>query len=171
MIKMPLSVIQVAVLCLPLALVTSCGSDGAEGVQNSIVNFDPSGIGQATTAGTAGRNSNIFRAEVRSPTGYPQIGVRITIDSQYTVYAGRPTVDCSSNPCTASGATPVSLPYTTTTGPNGTVEVTVVYSWGTSIKGDFTAVEAFSGTGYGNAIITYTCTDPNAAGTAPDCPT
>lgn len=152
-----------------LLLVASCGS-GNEGTQGSIINFDPSGIGQPTTAGVAGSNSNIFRLEVRSPSGNAQIGVNVTIDSQYTVYAGRPVMDCSTIPCSAAGATPLTLPYTTTTGQNGYIELTVAYSWAGSIKGDFTAVEAFSGTGYGNAKITFTCSDPNATGTTPDCP-
>lgn len=160
--------------CLPLVLIASCGS-GTEAVQGTTVNLNPPGIGQATTAGVSGSNGNIFRIEVRSPSGYPQIGVEVTIDSQYIVYAGRPIIDCATIPCTAAGATPLQLPYTTTTDQNGYVEVTVVYSWNiapvVSTEGEFTAVEAFSGTGYGNSNITYTCTDPNAAGTAPDCPT
>lgn len=171
MMKKPLTLAGIAISCLYLA---SCGSS-SEGVNNTVINFDPLGIGQATTAGSAGSNGQIFRVEVRSPTGYPQIGVNVTIDSQYTVYAGRPIIDCSTIPCTAAGATPLTLPYTTTTGQNGYVEFTVVYSWNippvVSVKGDFTAIEAFSGNGYGNAKITFTCSDPNATGTTPDCPT
>ena len=170
MIKLPLSVVRVAAFCLPLTLVASCGS-GSEAVQGTIINFDSSAIGQATTAGVSGSNKTIIRIEARSPTGNPQIGVKILIDSRYIVYDGHPTVDCSTIPCTAPGHTPLTLPYTTTTGANGTYEVTVIYSWAGSIKGDFTAAEAWSGTGYGNAKITFTCTDPNAAGTTPDCPT
>lgn len=170
-----MSAIRVAVFCLLSALVVSCGSTGTEAIQGTIINIDPPGAGQATTAGVAGTNYIRYRVEARSPSGYPQLGVDVTIDSQYIVYAGRPVMDCSSNPCTAAGATPLALPYTTTTGQNGYVEVTVVYRWNippvVSVKGDFTAIQAFSGTGYGNSNITFSCSDPNATGTAPDCPT
>lgn len=175
MIKLSLSVVRAPVSCLLATLVVSCGSASPEGVQGTIINFDPPGVGQATTAGSSGSNYSRYRVEVRSPTGYPQLGVDVTLDSQYIVYAGRPVMDCSTIPCTAPGATPLSLPYTTTTGQNGYVEVTVVYSWNiapvVSTEGDFTAIQGFSGTGYGNSNITFTCSDPNAAGTTPDCPT
>ena len=172
MIKTPQSLIRVAVFCLPLALVASCGESTT---QNNVINFDPVSVGQATTAGSAGSNYQIFRVESRSPTGNAQIGVEVVIDSQYIVYAGRPTMDCLTIPCTATGATPLLLPYTAKTDSTGTYEVTVVYSWNippvVSVRGTFTALQAISGTGYGNAAITFTCSDPNAAGTAPDCPT
>lgn len=166
MIKTPQSLIRVAVFCLPLVLVASCGESTT---QNNVINFDPVLIGQATTLGISGSNGNIFRVESRSPSGNAQVGVQVVIDSQYIVYAGRPAVDCSTIPCTAPGQTPLSLPYTATTDSTGTYEVTVIYSWGTAIKGIFTALEAFSGTGYGNANINFTCTDPDPA-TAPPCP-
>ena len=173
MIKMPLAVVRVAAFCLPLGLLASCGQ-GSEAVQGTVVNFDPSGIGQATGAGASGSNGNIFRVELRSPTGNPQINVNVVIDSQYIVYEGRPRVDCSTIPCTAPGQTPLVLPHTALTNSNGTYEVTVIYSWNIapviSTRGVFTAIEAFSGTGYGNSNITFTCSDPNAVGTAPDCP-
>ena len=172
MIKTPQSLIRVAVFCLPLVLVASCGESTT---QNNVINLDPVSIGQATTAGATGSNKAIFRIESRSPTGNAQIGVEVVIDSQYIVYAGHPTVDCSTVPCTVPGVLPLSLPYRATTDSTGTYEVTVIYSWNippvVSIKGDFTALEAFSGTGYGNAKISFACSDPNLAATAPDCPT
>jgi hypothetical protein len=168
MTKMPVSVLRVATFCLPLVLIASCGS-GSEAVQGTVMTFTPAKLGQATTLGTSGSNGQVFRIAATSPTGYPQLGVKILIDSQYEVYAGRPTVVCVGNTCNASGATPLPLPYETTTDTNGTYEVTVIYSWGTAINGDFTAVEAWSGTGYGNATITYKCTDPDTTA-PPDCP-
>lgn len=181
MIKLS-SVFHIAAVCLPLTLITSCGAGSTEAVQGTTINIDPSAPGQATTLGFFGSNSSIFRIEARSPSGTPQINVGILIDSQYTVYAGHPTVDCVAvfdsavppnflgNTCTAPGATPLTVPYETTTGQNGTYEVTVIYSWGSGgISGSFTAVQAWSGTGYGASNITFTCADPDTA-TAPACP-
>lgn len=163
MVKMPMSVIRAAAFCLPLALVASCGS-GPEAVQGTTVNFMPSQFGQATTLGTAGSNVKYMTVAALSPTGYPQIGVKLVIDSQYIVYEGHP--DVASLP----GLTPLTLPYPDAiTSSNGTYDITVLYSWGTAINGDFTAAEAWSGTGYGNSTVTYTCTDPDTA-TAPACP-
>jgi hypothetical protein len=182
MIKMPLSVVRVVAFCLPLALVASCGSgSGAEAVQDTTMNLDPEAIGQATTLGYFGSSGNVYRVEPRSPTGYPQVGVRVLIDSQYTVYAGHPTVVCTAvddggtppvflgTTCTAPSATPLDLPYETTTDTNGTYEVTVIYSWGVGINGTFTALQAWSGTGYGISNITFTCSDPDTDD-ALECP-
>ena len=165
MIKVPLSLIRVAAFCLPLALVASCGESTT---QNNAIIIDPALKGQATILGTAGSNNQIYRIESRSPTGGAQIGVEVVIDSQYIVYAGRPAVDCSTIPCTASG-TRLELPYTAITDSTGTYEVTVIYRWGPAINGVFTAVEAFSGTGYGNANINFICIDTDTAN-PPACP-
>ena len=168
MIKTPQSLIRVAVFCLPLALAASCGGEST--TQNNVINFDPVSVGQATTLGIPGNNKAIFRIESRSPTGNAQIGVDIVINSQYIVYEGRPAVDCSTIPCTVqAGAVLLGLPYTARTNSTGTYEVTVIYSWGTAINGNFSALVAFSGTGNGNSNISFTCTDPLPA-TDPVCP-
>lgn len=167
MIKTPLSLIRVAAFCLPLTLAASCGGEST--TQNNTINLDPVSVGQPTTLGIAGNNKEIFRIESRSPTGNPQIGVEIVIDSQYIVYAGHPTVVCAPTCTVQAGVLPLTLPYTAKTDSTGTYEVTVIYSWGTAINGTFTAVQAFSGTGYGNANIVFTCTDPDPTN-APACP-
>jgi len=160
MIKMPFSAVRASAFCIPLLLVASCGT-GSEGVQNTFVALDPPGWGQATTLGLSGSNVQYVRVEAMAPNGLPQIGVRMIIDSQYVVYAGRPT--------SLVGLTPLTLPYETTTSANGTVDFTVLYSWGTAISGDFTALQAWSGTGFGRTNITFTCTDPDTLN-PPECP-
>lgn len=178
MIKMPLSVVHVAVFCLPLALVASCGGSGEpEGVQATVIDFDPDNIATITldiesidSLGAA----QIFRVEARSPTGYPQIGVDLYLSSGFTVYAGRPPVTCvetqaydgtvsprigTITTCSAPGATPLDLTKPVKTGPNGTYELTVVYSVSPFVTGDITVIEAFSGTGYNSANAVVECGD------------
>lgn len=178
MIKMPLSIVRIAVFCLPLALVASCGgSGGPEGVQATIIDFDPDGLAEVTpdieSIDSLGA-SQIFRIEARSPTGYPQIGVDLYLSSDFTVYAGRPPVTCvetqaydgTTTPrtgqittCSAPGASPLDLTKPVKTGPNGTYELTVVYSVSPFVTGDITVIEAFSGTGYNFASAKVACGD------------
>jgi hypothetical protein len=153
MIKMPISVVCVAAFCLPLALVTSCGSK-SEAVQGTTINVLPAKWSQSTTLGTAGSNFQYVTISAQSKSGYPQIGVQLIVDSHYLIFDGHPT--------DLTGLTPLTLPYVATTSPNGTYDVTVIYGWPLAISGDVTAVEAWSGTAYGNAIVTYTCVDPNS---------
>jgi hypothetical protein len=152
MIKMPLSVVRVAAFCLPLALVTSCGSSKPEAVQGTTINILPAKWSQSTTLGTSDVNFQHVTISAKSISGYPQIGVQLLIDSHYLVYDGHPT--------SLAGLTPLTLPYIATTSPNGTYDVTVLYDWPNAISGDVTAIESWSGTAYGNAIVTYTCVDP-----------
>lgn len=171
MIRSPLAVLRIAIVCLPLALVAGCGSSETEALQGTVVNVNPFALGQATTLGTAGQNGQIYRFELKSTSGIPQINVKLLIDSQYIVYAGHPAVVCTMGTCTVPGETPLALPYEAYTNSNGTYEVTVVYGWPAGgISGDFTAVEGFSGTSYGNSLITFTCTDPDTTD-ANECPT
>ena len=171
MIKMPLSVVRVAVLCLPLALVASCGSENAEGVQNTVINFDPANVAEITldieTITSLGAYQ-IFRIEARTPTGYPQIGVNMLLSSGFAVYEGHPTVVCTpiapgTSTCTAPGATPLDLSQPVKTGSNGTYEVTVVYSISPFVTGDISLIEAFSGTGYNFAKAVVKCGDSDTA--------
>lgn len=169
MIKTRLSVFRMATFCLPLMLVASCGSGGPEGVQGTIINFDPPSLGTLTLdIETIDSVDGVqtFRIEARSPSGYPQIGVDVLIRSAFAVYAGHPAVVCSSDAavpvtitCTAPGATPLDLGQLVQTGQNGTYEVTVIFTTSPAITGDITLIEAFSGTGYNFATITVACGD------------
>jgi len=164
MIETTLSRIRVAALCLPLALVASCGS-GSEAVQNTVVNVDPSAVAQPTTPTVgASLSQHIFTIELRSPTGYPQIGTELLVDtpSGGTLY----TVDTSTTPPTL---TPVLSPYRTTTGSNGVATVALDFSVGPGANGAVTVLGIFSGTAYGNVNVTYTCGDDNTAD-AFECP-
>jgi hypothetical protein len=154
-----------------LALVASCGSGGgAEGVQGTIINFDPANLGTITLdiqTITSVDGAAIMRIEARSPTGYPQIGVDVLLSSSFPVYAGHPTVVCTGT-CTVPGATPLDLSQKLQTGPNGTVEVTAIYTISPFITGDITVLEAWSGTGYNRAIVSVKCGDSDTTA-APAC--
>ena len=182
MIKMPLSAVRVAAFCLPLALVASCGSSDSESIQGTVINIDPPSTAEITLdiEGVDPQGlgaSQVFRIEARSPTGYSQVGVKILLRSGYTVYEGHPPVVCtvtivgppSATACTAPGATPLDLSQPVTTGPNGTYEVTVVYSISPFVTGDIGLIEAFSGTGYNFAKAVVKCGDTVPGGGVGDC--
>jgi len=164
MIKALQSMVRIAAFCLPLALVASCGS-GSEAVQGTRVNFNPPAVAQPTTP-TAGASlvQHQFTIELRSPTGYPQIGTELLIDtpSGGILY----TADTSTSPPTL---TPVAAPYRTTTNSNGVVTVALDFTVGPGANGDVTVMSVFSGTAYGNINVTYTCSDDNTAD-AFECP-
>jgi len=186
MIKKPLSVVRVAAFCLPLALVASCGS-GSEAVQGTVVNVDPANLGETGLSiefYDSVDYSSVIRLEAKSPTGYPQIGTNILLDSAYVVYEGHPTVTCSVTQaynstvspilgeiitCTAPGATPLPLPYTATTGQNGAYEVTVIYSVSPFYTGTITALQTWSGTGYNAITFTSKCLDPLSGAGRAEC--
>ena len=188
MIKKPLSVVRVAAFCLPLVLVASCGS-GSEAVQGTVINIDPSNLGSVGLSVEFFDSVDyvsIISIEARSPTGFPQIGTKLLLNSGYVVYEGHPTVTCSvtqpyvwnANPllivgeivtCTAPGATPLPLPYTATTGQNGTYEVTVIYPVSPFLTGDITVLEARSGTGYNSVFVTSKCLDPLSGAGRAEC--
>lgn len=185
--KKTLTGVRVVVFYLPLMLITSCGSGGPEAVQNTVINIDPSNLG---TIGLSVEYydsvdySQVMRIEARSPTGYPQQGVNLLIDSAFLVYEGHPTVTCSVtqaydpgppvvgeiSTCTAPGATPLESPFTVTTGQNGYYEVTVIYSVSPFFTGDIGALQAWSGTGYNSASFTSECLDPLTSGGRAECP-
>jgi len=176
MIKMPLSVFRVAAFCLPLALVASCGT-GSEAVQATVINLDPpnfGAIGLDIEGFVAVDYSQIVRIEAKSPTGTPQIGVQLLVDSGFVVYEGHPQVVCTPivagiRTCSAPSATPLTTPYTTTTGSNGTYEITVIFTVSPFSTGDITTVQAWSGTGYNFAIVTSECLDSAPSGGIADC--
>lgn len=162
---------RVLAICLPLLLAASCGGSGApEGVQNSTINFDPPSLGTVTLdieTITSEDAFQVFRIEVRSPTGYPQIGVDVLLSSGFTVYAGHPSVSCtgSGGTCTvAPGVTPLNLSEPVKTGPNGTFEATVVFTMSPFVTGDIKLIEAFSGTGYRSATVSVECGDSQDPG-------
>lgn len=150
MIKMPLSVIRVAAFCLPLALVASCGS-GSEAVQGTTINFNPDAIGQTTTnVSGAALAQELITIELRSKTGYPQIGAQLTIVTSGTLY----TADTSTSP---PAYTLVPSTYTTTTNNNGVVTVAIDFAVGPSTTGTITVISAISGTAHNRMNVTYTC--------------
>src|SRR4030067_3025776 len=186
MIKSPLSVVRVAAFCLPLALVASCGS-GSEAVQGTVINLDPSNLG------TIGLSVEFFdsvdyvqvvRIEAKSPSGYPQIGTKLLIDSGFVVYAGHPQAACSISQtyaagppvvgqistCTAVVATPLPLPYAeASTSSNGTYEVTVIYSISPFSTGDITTLQVWRGTGFQSLTVESECLDPISGGGRAEC--
>lgn len=174
MIKTPLTAIRVAAFCLPLALVASCGS-GSESVQNTAVNFLPTALGSVTLDieyPGAYQFVQTFRIELRSPTGYPQIGTEIIIDSPHTLYLEPNAVTCNQITflCTVSPtATLLPHPYKTTTDSNGTAQITVQFNLFSNHTGDIPVIEAWSGTGYSAVSIPVSCGDSNDAAGTPKC--
>ena len=162
MIKIPLAVVRVAAFCLPLGLLASCGSD-SQAVQGTVINFDPPAIGQTTTD-VAGISlvEQLFTIELRSPTGLAQINVDLIIDapSGGTLFA----VDTSTVPFTL---TPVNPPFLTKTNSNGTYTAALSFAVGVAFTGTVTVIEAFSGTAYNRANVTYVCTETAAAAVCP----
>ena len=154
MIKMPLSAVRVAVFCLPLALVASCGS-GSEAVQGSVINIDPSATAQVVRAGTTGGLTTApYRIEVRSPSGVAQIGVQLIIQSPGDLFS----VDDSGFVLvfTPMGGPPGST-YTVTTSSNGVYNVGVTFTSGTTPTGEVTILSASSGTAFNRVNMTFTC--------------
>lgn len=170
MIKTPLSVVRVAAFCLPLALVASCGS-GSEAVQGTSVKFYPAELGSIQldieSAG-AYQFMQTFRVELRSPSGYPQIGAEVTIESPHALYLEANAVTCDplTSVCTITpGATPLPHPYVTTTDSNGTAQVTVLFNLYSNQTGDVSIIQAWSGTGYNAVSIPVTCGDSDTTNT------
>ena len=158
MIKKSLSVVRVAAFCLPLVLVASCGT-GSEAVQNTVVNIDPPDIAQNVLAGTTSSITNSkYRIEVKSPTGYPQIGVSLVISSPGILS----TVDTSASPAIFTPMAAAGNTYTVTTDSNGTYTTAVSFTSPVSADGEVTILSAWSGTGYNRVNITYTCVDNGA---------
>lgn len=151
--KMTLSLFRVAAFCLPLGLVTSCGS-GSEAVEGTVITINPSETTQPS--GTASSNIAEYTVVARSPTGYGQSGIVISIGSPYRVFDG--LADYSCDPitlvCTLNN-TELLPPIQVTTDGAGTYDVTVLYDWAANQEGTVTALEARSGTSYGKADITF----------------
>ena len=157
MIKTPLSLIRVAAFCLPLALVSSCGAESAQG---TVININPNAWNQQTVAGgSACSGVNQYRIEARSPNGVPQVGVQLLIDSPngYLVYDGFLTPTAAACGETITGATPKVYPYYATTDSTGTYSVTVVFSWTGGQNATATAIGVYSGTSYGKTDIVFKC--------------
>lgn len=178
MTRTPFHFAQVIAFCAPLALVTSCGK-GTEAVQGTTVLINPDAWGQQTNSLNPTCHKVLyFQVSAISPTGYPQIGAAFQIDSPnaFEIYDGWvptsaiiPFGTCGETVDKTKFA-PLVQPFTATADNSGNYRLTVDYSWTGGVKAVATAVEAFSGTGYGKTDITFTCTDGNAVGTAPDCP-
>ena len=173
MMKLPLSVVRVAALCLPLALVASCGS-GSEAVQATKINISPISVAVTSDARLVALVryfTQAYQIELRSPSGAAQINTKVTLVSRGTIYnefaiINPATVTCTGTAvCTDSALTPLPSVYETTTDSTGTVRVMMLYGFFSGIDGTVTDLEAFSGTGYGKTDIVFTCVD----GTAP-CP-
>jgi hypothetical protein len=155
MIKTPLTVVRVAVFCLPLALVASCGS-GSEAVQGTEVVINPQEVGVPVTD-TLGNAlvQKLYDIELRAPSGYPQIGTQVTIRSEGTVYE----VNKNTTPFTFTAR---ATPYLTTINNNSVYTVAVDFPIPAAFSGDITVLEVFSGTAYGVTNVTVTCTDDPA---------
>ncbi len=155
MIKMPLSIIRVAALCLPLALVASCGTE-SEAVQGTVVNIDPPAVGQQVPAnGTSSIVDEIFTIEAMSPSGYPQVGVQMIVSSPGVLS----DVDKSSGTAVITPKGAAGETYIVTTDSNGVYTVAVSFTSGVGADGDVTILSAWSGTGYNRVNITYECFD------------
>ena len=161
MIKKALTVVRVSAFCLPLALVASCGS-GSEAVQGSTVVFSPVDVnvlvGPTSPAGDSTIIQDIYTIQLRSPSGYPQIGTEMLIDSGATLY------DVSGSGTTAvfTLAPTVNGTYRVTTDSNGTYTIAVSYTVSGGPSRNVTIIEVFSGTAYGktDAIVKCSATLP-----------
>jgi len=163
MIETTLSRIRVAALCLPLALVASCGSSGTEAVQGTTVVISPQAIGVPVTESLGSALvAQLYDIQLRSPSGGAQIDVQMTIDSDGTVYE----VDKSTTPFTLILRNP---PYLTTTGSTGVETVAVDFAVPAAFSGEITVLEVYSGTAYGRTNVVVTCTDSDST-TPPACP-
>ena len=156
MIKMPLSAVRVAVFCLPLVLVASCGS-GSEAVQGSTVVFSPVDvavpIGPATPSGDATVTQGIYTVQLRAPSGAAQVDTEILIDSGGLLY----DVDSSSGTAVFTLAPTVNGTYRVRTGANGVYTIAVSYTVLGGPSRDVTILEVFSGTAYGKTDAILTC--------------
>jgi hypothetical protein len=180
MMKLPLSVVRVAALCLPLALVASCGS-GSEAVQGTKINISPISVGvtsSTTVALTVVYFTQAYQVELRSPSGYPLVNTKVTLVSRGTMYNGFPVILDANVVCTGSAVLPAEctdptlasalLPnsYEATTDSTGTVRVTMIFAFFSGSKGTVTDLEAFSGTGYGKTDVVLACVE-GAGGPCP----
>lgn len=156
MIKTLLSVVRVAAFCLPLALVASCGTSDSQAVQGTVVNMDPNAVAQDVPAnGTSSIVNEEFTIELKTPTGYPQIGITLLVGSPGVLSA----VDTSVSPVTYTPMGPAGSTYVVSTDGNGTYRVAVSYTSPVAADGEVTILSAWSGTGYNRVNITYTCFD------------
>ena len=171
MIKLPLSVVRVAALCLPLALVASCGS-GSEAVQATKININPPSVAVSSPTELALTVVYIvqsYQIELRSPSGAAQVNTKVSLVSRGTMYSGLPDILPANVVCTGSAVLPAECTdstlastrlansYEATTDSTGTVRVTLIFAFFSGSKGTVTDLEAFSGTGYGKTDIVLTC--------------
>lgn len=162
MIKMALPGIRVAAFCLPLVMITSCGS-GSEAVQGTTININPQAVGVPVTEAVGNALvQQLYDIELRAPSGTAQISTQVTVNSAGTVYE----VDKSTTPFTFTAR---ATPYLTTISNNGVYSVAVDFTVPAAFSGEITVLEAFSGTAYGRTNVVVTCTDSNPA-VAPPCP-
>lgn len=152
MIKKSLAVVRSVAVCVPLALLASCGGSGTQAVQGSTIHIYPDAIGQSTTPTSgAALIQELFTIEVRSPTGYPQIDAEILIETPGTLYV----VDTSTPQPWSYTVVPSS--YTTTIRSNQVITVAIDFAVGPGTSGDITVISARSGTAYNRTNVTYTC--------------
>jgi len=156
MIKLSLSVVRVAVFCLPLVLVASCGS-GAQAVQGSTVVFSPVDVtvyvGPTSPAGDATVIQDIYTIQLRSPNGNPQVGTEMLIDSGGLLY----DVSGSGINAVFTLAPTVNGTYRVTTDSNGTYTIAVSYTVSGGASRNATILEVFSGTAYGKSDVIVKC--------------
>lgn len=156
MIKKAQTAVRGAIFCLPMALLAGCGSGGSEAVQGTVVNIDPSSLGQNVTVGnTSSIVTEEFTIELRSPTGNTQNRVNLSIYSPGILFF----VDTSANPHTYIPMGGAGNTYEVTTDSNGVYTTAVSFTSPVSADGDVTILSARSSTGYNRVNITYTCVD------------
>lgn len=155
MIKTPLSWVRVAAFCLPLALVTSCGS---EAVQDTTISISPVdvgvNIGPTSPAGDTPISQKVYTIQLRAPNGIAQVDTEILIDSSGLLY----DVDSSSGVAIFTLAPTVNGTYRVKTNSNGVYTIAVDFTVTGGPTRDVTIFEVFSGTAYAKTDAIATCT-------------
>jgi len=152
--------------------VASCGA-GSEAVQDTVININPASLG--VDSSPTGIPTDVayvvqtYQVELRSPSGYPQIGTNVTITNRGTLLCrcryNRPlnvlcTGDYSigqSAVCTDITKTPLPSTYVATTDSTGSVRFTMLFAFFPGSDGTVTDIEAYSGTGYDKSDIVFKC--------------
>lgn len=159
MIKLPLSVVRVAVFCLPLALVAGCGPGGGytapTAPPGSTITVSPGDVPWTVAVGActnADMQDTIFNIAVKSPSGTPLTGVGIAVNlvlAPGSAVPGLQTMylydDLGGDGLYTDQITV--LPYYTQTGSSGTKMLMVRYDLGGCEFGG--NLDVFSGTAYG----------------------
>jgi len=188
MIKLPLSTIRAAALCLPLTLLASCGS-GTEAVPGSVLTINPVSVTVAATQLDSPPTpvyytTQAYQLTLKSPSGYPQVGVEATIliKAPALIYKDNIVIDpanvvCVGNNDPMSGpfvapqcvdTTLIPLPsvYKAKSDSSGNIRVTMIYAFFGGEAGTDSPLEIISGSNFGKTDVVLACAD----GTAGMCP-